>query len=62
MSTTHTHKFEFMNVTEFSVNPLSRELPKDEVRFTCRCGYYTTYRNGLEWHNAKGEIIPEGTP
>jgi hypothetical protein len=33
-----------------------------ETRFTCVCGYYTTYHNGLEWHNANGDIIePEYT-
>lgn len=61
MHTTHTHQF-ISDVTEFTVNYRTDECDVDEFRFTCSCGYYTTYHNGLEWHNADGEIIPPGTP
>ena len=60
--TTHTHRFEDLSgETRFTVdyrNPNERFEP----RFTCTCGYYATYHNGLEWHNANGEIIEPGTP
>ena len=60
MNTTHTHQF-LGDLTDFKVDYRSTEAVT-ETRFTCSCGYYTTYHNGLEWHNSNGEIIPPGTP
>lgn len=57
---THTHKFE-SDITEFVVDYRNPQ-PDTEFRMTCTCGYYTTYHNGLEWHNANGDVIePEYT-
>lgn len=57
---THIHKFE-CDMTSFVVDYRNPVQPI-ETRFTCVCGYYTTYHNGLEWHNANGDIIePEYT-
>lgn len=60
METTHTHRFE-SDTTSFTVD-YRNPNQAFEPRFTCTCGYYTTYHNGLEWHNANGDVIEPGTP
>ena len=59
METTHTHRFE-SDLSDFTVD-YRRSEANTETRFTCTCGYYTTYHNGLEWHNANGDVIEPGT-
>ena len=59
MTETHTHKFEADDspvIVNFK-GELKSELPK----FTCICGYFTTYFGGkVIWHDVHGaEITPE---
>jgi len=59
MATKHTHKFD-SDSSPVVVN-LKGELKSELPRFTCTCGYFTTYYGGkVIWHDADGvEITPE---
>lgn len=59
MTETHKHHFE-TDLSPFKVN-LRGELTSELPKFTCTCGYYTTYFGGrVIWHDADGvEITPE---
>jgi len=58
---THTHSFD-SDLSSITVDMRTATLVQEPPRFTCSCGYFTTYHNGLEWHDADGNLIEPGTP
>ena len=59
MTATHTHQFQ-ADSSPVKVT-LRGELRSELPKFTCSCGYFTTYSGGkVIWHDADGvEITPE---